>query len=153
MYEKRRTRRQPKSSEFSGNDQPSEALEERRDYRRFIAKEGVMAFCEDEIYGIVKDISLGGIFFQCIKREGQDLKFEGEHAESITHLELVYGKDDVWLSDLHVDQVHCCKTESTDDNNNYAQKLFCGLAFSEPTEDQLFMIKRLIVKGTYFSGR
>lgn len=120
---------------------------ERRGHERFIAKKGTMAFCNVfGPFGQVADISPGGLAVLYFRKE------RSPHFQPLTQreglVEVVYGKKDLWFGKVKVDVISNILLESARYSGSMVSKWRGSLKFKELTSEQLFLLKRLLLKCT-----
>ena len=123
------------------------ATTDKRAYRRFLAKKGAMAFYNGvELFGNIKDISLGGLSF-CVVKPNHELDTNSSIVKRGL-VELIYGKKDFTLNNVKVDIVSNCQTEINLTPNRIKKVYRASIKFIELTDDELFLIKRFLVTCT-----
>lgn len=121
---------------------------ERRRYRRFHCREGVVIFWDSK-YGRVRNISLGGLSFSSIINDN-DYALENQSEESI-NLDIIFKSEDLLVPGLPTEIIydyHISETETTSGQSCYRK--YYGGRFSDLSARQDFKIKSLILKGSYF---
>jgi len=121
-------------------------LKERRKHQRYIAKDGVLAFHGGKVAQLI-NIGMGGLCFRYVRPDGTDNL--GDQADSFAKIDIVSGRDDLFLNEVPVKRVADYRTALIDlDQNETARNYLC-LRFGALTTAQLFHLQLFILVNAY----
>lgn len=146
FFENRKYRRLAELSPSGDNNIALQEREKRR-YRRFHARDGVIAYWRDS-YGKVVDIGLGGVSFCYTGGNHNPFLALTERHRPYDKLELIFGRNNLYLPDIEVRVVFDRRLVIDEENVRLIGDHICGLSFGRMTNDQFFLLKSFILTGT-----